>query len=47
MAALTPDYAQVEAAVVEMTNTFRGENKLGAQRLSDADAVRIVRSFSL
>lgn len=30
MAALTPDYAQVESAVVEMTNTFRRENKLGA-----------------
>lgn len=29
MAALTPDYAQVETFVVEMTNTFRRENKLG------------------
>ena len=34
MAALTPDYAQVESAVIEMTNAFRRENKLGQVRIN-------------
>lgn len=34
MAALTPDYAQVETIVVEMTNAFRRENKLGTVRIN-------------
>jgi hypothetical protein len=34
MAALTPDYAQVEAAVVEMTNAYRRENKLGLVKIN-------------
>lgn len=33
MAALTPDYAQVETAVIEMTNAFRRENKLGTVKI--------------
>lgn len=34
MAALTPDYAQVEMHVVEMTNAFRRENKLGQVKIN-------------
>lgn len=34
MAALTPDYAQVESAVIEMTNAFRRENKLGQVKIN-------------
>lgn len=34
MAALTPDYAQVETFVVEMTNAYRRENKLGQVRIN-------------
>lgn len=34
MAALTPDYAQVETHVIEMTNAFRRENKLGQVRIN-------------
>lgn len=34
MAALTPEYAQVETIVVEMTNTFRRENKLGQVKIN-------------
>jgi hypothetical protein len=34
MAALTPDYPQVETFVVEMTNAYRRENKLGQVRIN-------------
>lgn len=34
MATLTPDYAQVETFVVEMTNTYRRENKLGQVKIN-------------
>lgn len=34
MAALAPDYAQVETFVVEMTNAFRRENKLQQVRIN-------------
>ncbi len=34
MAAVTPDFAQVETFVVEMTNAYRRENKLGQVRIN-------------
>jgi len=34
MAALAPDYAQVETFVIEMTNAYRRENKLGTVRIN-------------
>ncbi len=34
MAALTPDIPQVEAAIVELTNAFRAEQKLGSVKVN-------------
>lgn len=36
MASLTPDLPKTEMAVVEMTNAFRAQNRLGAVRLNPA-----------
>lgn len=45
MAALTPDIPQVEAAIVEMTNAFRTENKLGSVKVN-AKLTAAARSYA-
>lgn len=45
MAALTPDIPQVEAAIIELTNAFRAEQKLGAVK-PNAKLAAAARSYA-